>query len=182
MTGTVANASVMRMVETGDQTRALIVDDNATFGNTTFQVDDAGDQLTLAVNDLVTLNSTIYKSGNGTLSLNLLGSLNANNNTLVIDGGDVVLRGNVDYSGLDIDVLSGALNVSTYNISVASLTIDGTAIDPGTYAAGDAIYTTYAGSLLNGGGTLTVVPEPAALGLLGIGIALLIFFRRRISK
>jgi hypothetical protein len=158
MTGTVANASVMRMVETGDQTRALIVDDNATFGNTTFKVDESGDTLTLAVNDLVTLNSTIYKAGNGTLSLNLLGSLRANNNTLVINGGDVVLRGNVDYSGLNIDVQSGALNISNYNVSVASLTIDGTAIDPGTYAPGDEIYTRWADYLLNGGGALTVLP------------------------
>jgi hypothetical protein len=146
-------------------------------------VNDAGDELVLNLNAVTLLaSSTIKKQGSGDMVINST-SFNANGNTIAVDTGKLTLGGTADYSGLAIDVTglsgSGRFVVGTNSVTLAGLTILGTNIASGVYAPGDDIYTTYAGRLLNQGGTLTVIPEPATVGLFGVALVLILTLRHR---
>ena len=182
VTGSSGSASFFRYVETGIKTPVFDVIGTTTVGGSDFRflVDQADDDLTLNL-DALTFNagSLIQKQGSGNLFLNAT-SLNANGNTLTIDTGRVALGGTADYSGLNIDVTgvsgSGAFDIVN-DVTVAGLEIVGDTIAAGIYAPGHAIYTTYS-RLIDSGGTLTVIPEPATIGLIGFCAAGLLLARR----
>lgn len=84
----------------------------------------------------------------------------------VLDTADMALTGDLAIADLDVD---GTLHLDGYALEVQSLAVGETAYDPGTYAASD--FTSGVEDSV-GGGTITVIPEPATFSLLALaGIA-----------
>lgn len=157
-----------RYVESGERTVSFAVAGSATVGGGGFRfmVDDADDTVTFNIQSLILQpSSKIEKQGSGNLILNAA-LCNANGNTIEVDSGQLTLDGTADYSGLTIDVTgattSGKFVVGSNSVTLAGLIIEGTEIDPGVYAPGDDIYTTYSARLVNEGGTLNVGAVPSS--------------------
>lgn len=70
------------------------------------------------------------------------------------------------------------------NITVGSLNIEGEVIAPGTYTVAQLVTIgsnagkDFSDNLIDAGGTITVIPEPATMGLFGLAGAALLFARR----
>ncbi|QHI68275.1 autotransporter outer membrane beta-barrel domain-containing protein [Tichowtungia aerotolerans] len=157
-----------RYVETGEKTVSFAVNGSATVGGDDFRfmIDHADDTVTFDIQTLILqASSKVRKQGSGNLILNAA-SCSANGNTIEVDSGQLMLDGAADYSGLTIDVTgatsSGKFVVGTNSITLAGLIIEGTEIDPGVYAPGDDIFTTYSARLVNDGGTLNVGAVPSS--------------------
>jgi hypothetical protein len=67
------------------------------------------------------------------------------------------------------------------NITVGTLSIAGSSLNPATYSYNDLSLAGYGDYFTNSGGSITVIPEPSAVGLMGVGGfgTILLFSRRR---
>jgi hypothetical protein len=87
-------------------------------------------------------------------------------------GSDVDFGGNL---AIDSDSF---LNIDqSITIARDALTFDGSVIAAGIYSGTDL--TNLGAGFIDGGGTLTVLPEPSSIALLGFGCAIALFRRRR---
>jgi autotransporter-associated beta strand protein len=125
--------------------------------------------------------ATLVNSGTLLVSGALDGSTSlgvASGATLQLDNGlslnDAIVLSLVD---------GAALNLNFFDVeTVGSLSLNGNFAPAGTYTAAELSALTGAGTIsFTGTGSLTVtaVPEPSVFGLLGLGLASVLFLRRR---
>jgi|GEM_PF-2301749 PEP-CTERM motif. len=115
------------------------------------------------------------------------GSLGVNSSVTL----DIWSRFDVNYDWTTSGALTLAGNGGTanaiimtldQNITVGALSIAGFAFDPGTYGYDELSSLGYADYFTNGGGTITVVPEPHSLALIALGSMAVAFCGRRLRN
>jgi hypothetical protein len=125
-------------------------------------------------------NSGISITGTKPVRLNIA-SFIGNDNILKLNGGLLTLSGTTNYASLGL-LIATIDPTPSYNVfqtnTIKSLTVGTTVVAPGTYTAGELNLLTSSSEFVNGGGTLTVVPEPGSIALLG-GAGMLMLLRRR---
>jgi hypothetical protein len=125
-------------------------------------------------------NSGISITGTSPVRLNIT-SFIGNDNILKLAGGLLTLSGTTNYASLGLSIAT-IDSTPSYNVfqanTIKSLTVGSTVVVPGTYTAGELNLLTSSSEFVNGGGTLTVVPEPGSVALLG-GAGMLMLLRRR---
>lgn len=83
-------------------------------------------------------------------------------------------------NSLVLDSLLTNINVFSNNFTISAWTIDGQSLSAGTYDNSSATFNGYDFSTrFLGDGSITVVPEPGTLALIGIALGSLVLFRRR---
>ena len=81
-------------------------------------------------------------------------------------------------SSASLFLTDGTLDLADSSSTVGSFTIDGNAVDPGTYSASDLTNLGHGGTF-SGTGSIEIVPEPSSTALLGLGGLALILRRRK---
>jgi hypothetical protein len=142
----------------------------------------------------------------GGLNVSILGTNYSNSNTLIStlvgsSSGSLGVDSSVSlniWSRLDLNydwTTSGSLTLADnggsatsiimtldQNVTVGALSVAGSLFDPGTYSYSDLSTLGYADYFTNGGGSITVVPEPHSLGLVLLGSIGAAFWGRRMRR
>jgi hypothetical protein len=113
-----------------------------------------------------------------TLWGSVAGSLGASSFNVGTTG---ILNFDYDFSNEsgDLTVLTGGTLTLDQALTFGSATIGGTTLTAGDYAATDL---TNLGITATGAGTLTVIPEPATIGMLGLGALITLLIRKQIRR
>jgi hypothetical protein len=122
---------------------------------------------------------TLSEDGGSTWKLDIDNSSFAG--TIRADVGNLEFIDTITLPNATLTVDGGSTFVSvilTSNVTFKALSVGLTSVAVGEYTAGQ-LNTQVGGSRFSGSGTITVIPEPATLGLVGIVSAAMLFIRRR---